>query len=87
MCRLLGPFLLASQWTRETPNVELNILGHGALRLVPLLIAGCRGDSLREVVIAAIVLQQQNKMKTVAIFKILSLRRLSIQIDLDLSFT
>jgi hypothetical protein len=39
-----------------------------------LLLAKCRGDSLLELVIAAIVLQQQNKTKRVAIFKILSLR-------------
>jgi hypothetical protein len=42
--------------------------------LESLLLARTRGDSLRELVIAAIVLQQQNKTKTVAIFKILSLR-------------
>jgi len=36
-----------------------------------LLLAMSRGDSLLELVIAAIVLQQQNKTKTVAIFKIL----------------
>lgn len=36
---------------------------------------------------AAIVLQQQNKTKIVDIFKILSFRRLSIQIDLGLRFT
>jgi hypothetical protein len=42
--------------------------------LVPLLHAKTGCDSLRELVIAAIVLQQQNKTKTVAVFKILSLR-------------
>jgi hypothetical protein len=36
-------------------------------RLVPLLLARSRGDSLRFAVSAAIVLQQQNKMKTVTI--------------------
>lgn len=39
------------------------------MRLAPLLLSRSRGDSLRDVLFAAIVSQQQNNVKSVAILK------------------